>query len=78
MSIPLESILMIIIIIDDTDSWFHNGLILKQKCWLSEMYVMASERQDRAKCQDNRDRRKYQAKPEEMLRRHSFNQSRKL
>ena len=81
MSIPLESstILMIIVIIDDTDSWFHNGLVLKPKCSLSEMYMTASERrQDRMKCQDNSDRRKYQGKPEDILRRHSFNQSRKL
>ena len=45
---------------------------------LNALTVMASERQGQTKCQENRDRRNYQAKPEDTLRRNSFNQSRKL
>ena len=40
--------------------------------------VAASERQGRMKRQEIRDWRKYQAKQVDMLRRYSFNQSRKL
>ena len=40
--------------------------------------VAVSERQGRVKRQEIRNWRKYQAKPGDMLRRHSFNQSRKL
>ena len=56
--------------------WILLAAMLKEQ-YLTGI-VAANERQGRMICQENRDRRKYQAKPENRLRRHSFNQSRKL
>lgn len=55
--------------------WILLAAMLKEQ-YLTGI-VAANERQGRMICQENRDRRKYQAKPENRLRLR-FNQSRKL